>query len=68
MSDIFELYKTGEGRSQLREIFIYAAQQHPLGLGTSFLEKDLWVTEILRLLFDEGLLGPYSVALKVELR
>lgn len=64
MSGIFELYKTGEGRSQLREIFIYAAQQHPLGLGASFLEKDLWVTEILRLLFDEGLLGPYSVAFK----
>lgn len=64
MSDIFELYKTEEGRGQLREIFIYAAQQHPLSLGASFLEKDLWVTEVLRLLFEEGLLGPYSVAFK----
>ncbi|HBX0747326.1 TPA: nucleotidyl transferase AbiEii/AbiGii toxin family protein, partial [Klebsiella pneumoniae] len=64
MSNIFELYKTEEGRGQLQEIFTYAAQKHPLSLGASFLEKDLWVTEILRLLFDEGFLHPYTVAFK----
>ncbi|MBG0709921.1 nucleotidyl transferase AbiEii/AbiGii toxin family protein [Enterobacter hormaechei] len=64
MSSIFELYKTEEGRGQLQEIFSYAAQKHPLSLGASFLEKDLWVTEILRLLFDEGFLHPYTVAFK----
>lgn len=64
MRSIFELYKTEEGRSLLQEIFSYAAQQHPLTLGASFLEKDLWVTELLHLLFDEGFLRPYSVAFK----
>lgn len=62
--DIFEYYRSASQRNELREILSYAAQQHPSGLDASFLEKDLWVTEILRLLFDEGLLGGLSVAFK----
>lgn len=61
---IFDYYQSARQRRELEEILSYAAQQHPSGLGASFLEKDLWVTEILRLLFNESLLGNYSVAFK----
>lgn len=61
---IFDYYQSAPQRRELEEILSYAAQQHPSGLGASFLEKDLWVTEILRLLFNESLLGNYSVAFK----
>lgn len=54
--DIFDYYRSASQRHELQEILSYAAQQHPSGLGASFLEKDLWVTEILRLLFNEELL------------
>ncbi|MFP1903849.1 hypothetical protein ACLEDZ_00260 [Lonsdalea quercina] len=60
--NIFDYYRSESQRSELQEILSYAAQQHPSGLGASFLEKDLWVTEILRLLFNEDLLGGLSVA------
>ncbi|PKG99257.1 nucleotidyl transferase AbiEii/AbiGii toxin family protein [Paraglaciecola sp. MB-3u-78] len=49
---------------ELSEMFTYAAQQHKDGLAANFLEKDVWVTEILRLLYDEKLLGNCSVAFK----
>ncbi|ASG69766.1 nucleotidyl transferase AbiEii/AbiGii toxin family protein [Salmonella enterica] len=62
--DIFDYYRSASQRLELQEILSYAAQQHPSGLGASFLEKDLWVTEILRLLFNEDLLGDLSVAFK----
>lgn len=62
--NIFDYYRSASQRRELQEILSYAAQQHPSGLGASFLEKDLWVTEILRLLFNEGLLGDLSVAFK----
>ena len=62
--DIFDYYRSASQRRELQEILSYAAQQHPSGLGASFLEKDLWVTEILRLLFNEELLGGLSVAFK----
>ena len=62
--NIFDYYRNASQRSELQEILSYAAQQHPSGLGASFLEKDLWVTEILRLLFNEDLLGELSVAFK----
>ncbi|MFT6897833.1 MAG: putative nucleotidyltransferase component of viral defense system [Paraglaciecola sp.] len=45
-------------------MFTYAAQQHKDGLAANFLEKDVWVTEILRLLYNEKLLGNCSVAFK----
>lgn len=62
--NIFDYYRSAPYRSELQEILSYAAQQHSSGLGASFLEKDLWVTEILRLLFNEDLLGDLSVAFK----
>ncbi|GAB5073280.1 hypothetical protein SedNR2807_34660 [Citrobacter sedlakii] len=60
--NIFDYYRSASQRRELQEILSYAAQQHPSGLEASFLEKDLWVTEILRLLFNEELLGDLSVA------
>jgi len=57
MTSIFDWYSDHHKRAELRDLLIYGAQHHPLGLGANFLEKDLWVTETLRLLFDEGLLG-----------
>lgn len=39
-------------------------RKHEDGLPDLFLEKDLWVTEILRLLYEERLLGDYAVAFK----
>ncbi len=61
---IFDLYADKSKHNELADIFAVAAQQHEHGLAANFLEKDVWVTEILRLLYDEGLLGEYSVAFK----
>ncbi|QIR07440.1 nucleotidyl transferase AbiEii/AbiGii toxin family protein [Salinivibrio costicola] len=62
--DIFDLYRDETKRSDLKDIFKDAAQKHPDGLGEAFIEKDIWVTELLRLLFDEGLLEGKAVAFK----
>ena len=62
--DIFEFYTTPSKRGELAELLTLGAQKHTSGLADSFLEKDIWVTEILRLLFDEGLVGEYAVAFK----
>lgn len=61
---IFELYADKSRHDELAEMFTYAAQRHPKGLAANFLEKDIWVTEVLRLLYDEKLLGEFSVAFK----
>jgi hypothetical protein len=62
--NIFDFYKNSEKHGELRQIFELAAQKHPEGLPASFLEKDLWVTEILRLLYEENMMGDFSVAFK----
>lgn len=61
---IFDYYRDAKKREELKQILILGAQKHPDGLPDFFLEKDLWVTEILRLLYDEKLLGDYAVAFK----
>ncbi len=61
---ILALYQTKEGREQLAELLTLGAQQHSQGLADHFLEKDIWVVEILRLLFAEKLIGNVSVAFK----
>lgn len=62
--NLFSLYSDPKTHHQLAEIFTVGAQQHTAGLPANFLEKDVWVTEILRLLYDESLLGDCSVAFK----
>jgi Nucleotidyl transferase AbiEii toxin, Type IV TA system len=62
--NIFDFYKDPTRHAELSEILTLGAQRHQYGLATHFLEKDIWVTEILRLLFDEKLLGNYSTAFK----
>lgn len=62
--NIFDFYKDPTKHDELSEILTLGAQRHQYGLASNFLEKDIWVTEILRLLFDEGLLGNYSTAFK----
>jgi predicted nucleotidyltransferase component of viral defense system len=37
----------------------------PRGLPANLLEKDIWVTEILRLLYDEKMMGEFAIAFKV---
>jgi hypothetical protein len=54
---ILDFYCSEEKREDLKQLLTIAAQSHPDGLPDYFLEKDLWVTEILRLLYDERLLG-----------
>jgi hypothetical protein len=61
---IFDLYANKSKHEELASMFSYAAQQHEHGLVANFLEKDVWVAEILRLLYDEKLLGDCSVAFK----
>lgn len=61
---ILDFYCTAQKRDELKRILDIAAQQHPDGLPDFFLEKDLWVTEILRLLYDEKFLGKHAVAFK----
>jgi hypothetical protein len=61
---IFDYYTSSEKRDELAELLSRASQLHAKGVAANFLEKDLWVTEVLRLLFDENLLGPFSIAFK----
>ncbi|KFZ28015.1 nucleotidyltransferase [Pseudidiomarina atlantica] len=62
--DIFDYYRTEAKRAELKLILDYAAQNSVRGLGANFLEKDIWVTEILRLLYEEDLLDGHDVAFK----
>ncbi|MDP4536905.1 nucleotidyl transferase AbiEii/AbiGii toxin family protein [Alkalimonas collagenimarina] len=62
--NLFELYADRAKHAELTELFNFASTQHPFGLAANFLEKDLWVTEVLRLLYDEQLLGAMSIAFK----
>jgi hypothetical protein len=61
---ILDYYRDAKKREELKQILMIGAQKHSDGLPDFFLEKDLWVTEILRLLYDEKLLGDYAVAFK----
>lgn len=61
---ILDYYRDAKHRDELRQILMLGAQKHKDGLPDFFLEKDLWVTEILRLLYEERLLGDYAVAFK----
>jgi len=61
---ILDYYQDAKRREELRQILMLGAQRHEDGLPDYFLEKDLWVTEILRLLYEEQLLGDYAVAFK----
>lgn len=62
--NLFELYAEPSHHKELSELFSFGGSQHPAGLAANFLEKDFWVTEVLRLLYDEQLLGAKSVAFK----
>lgn len=62
--NLFQLYADKAKHSELAELFNFASTQQQFGLAANFLEKDLWVTEVLRLLYDEQLLGAKSVAFK----
>lgn len=62
--NLFDWYADQNRHSELAELYAYASTQHQFGLAANFLEKDLWVTEVLRLLYDEQLLGVKSVAFK----
>jgi hypothetical protein len=62
--NVFELYADKTKHSELAALLTIGAQQHPLGLADNFLEKDIWVTEILRLLYEEQLIGKHDIAFK----
>lgn len=64
MTDIFDLYRDPKKHNDLKAILNLGAQKHPFGLAQNFLEKDIWVAEVLRLLYDENLLGAHSTAFK----
>ncbi|MEX0624211.1 nucleotidyl transferase AbiEii/AbiGii toxin family protein [Saccharospirillum sp.] len=61
---ILDYYLDAKRREELSQILILGAQKHEDGLPDFFLEKDLWVTELLRLLYEERLLGDCAVAFK----
>jgi hypothetical protein len=64
LTDIFDFYRDPKKHDDLKAILDLGAQKHPAGLAQNFLEKDIWVAEILRLLYDENLLGAHSTAFK----
>ena len=61
---ILDFYQDSRKQEELKQFLTLGAQKHPQGLPANFLEKDLWVTEILRLLYDEKLMGDFAVAFK----
>ena len=48
--NLFQLYADKATHSELAELFNFASTRQQFGLAANFLEKDLWVTEVLRLL------------------
>ena len=64
MTDIFEFYRDPKKHGELKAILNIGTQKHPAGLAQNFLEKDIWVAEIPRLLYDENLLRAHSIAFK----
>lgn len=62
--NIFDFYTNPTKRQQLLTLLKACSQNHPQHLAPNFLEKDIWVTEILRLLYNENLIGDYSIAFK----
>ena len=62
--NIFDFYADPARHNELADLLTLGAQRHLGGLAANFLEKDIWVTEILRLLFDERLLGNHNTAFK----
>ncbi|MCW8885331.1 MAG: nucleotidyl transferase AbiEii/AbiGii toxin family protein [Motiliproteus sp.] len=62
--NIFDFYADSSKHSELSALFTLGAQKHPAGLADNFLEKDIWVTEILRLLYEEGFVGGHNIAFK----
>ncbi|MCP5162859.1 MAG: nucleotidyl transferase AbiEii/AbiGii toxin family protein [Hahellaceae bacterium] len=62
--NVLDFYTSSKKREALKELLTLAGQKHRAGLPPNFLEKDIWVTEILRLLYDEKFLGDMSVAFK----
>ena len=61
---IFDLYADASNFDDLSDLLTLGSQKHPAELCASFLEKDICVTEILNLLYDEGLVGNHSIAFK----
>ncbi len=61
---ILELYSDISRHNELRSLLTLGAQKHPAGLAANFLEKDIWVTEILHILYDEKLMGDFAIAFK----
>jgi len=62
--NIFDFYSDSSKHDELKQIITLGAQKHPAGLAANFLEKDIWVTEILRLLYNENLIGDFDIAFK----
>ena len=62
--NIFDFYSDSSKHSELSALLTLGAQKHPGELSSNFLEKDIWVTEILRLLYEEGLVGDHAIAFK----
>ncbi|MEE8058496.1 MAG: hypothetical protein V3T17_11770 [Pseudomonadales bacterium] len=60
--NILDFYTDPNKHEELAALLTLGAQKHPAGLAANFLEKDIWVTEILRLLYDEQLMGDYNIA------
>lgn len=61
---ILDLYKDSANFEPLNQLINQGAQELPGGISPDYLEKDIWVTELLRLLFDENLLQLNNVAFK----
>src|SRR5690554_2207116 len=61
---ILSLYKSPEGRRELSDILEAGSNDHHHELPEHFMEKDLWVTEVLGLLFEGDLFEGHSVAFK----
>ena len=61
---ILGFYQDPGKHEELRQLLTLGAQKHPQGLPAKKNKKDLWVTEILRLLYDEKLMGEFAIAFK----
>jgi hypothetical protein len=52
LTNIFDFYRDPKKHDDLKAILDLGAQKHPAGLVQNFLEKDIWVAEVLRLLYE----------------
>jgi hypothetical protein len=64
--DIFDFYRDPKKHDDLKAILNLRAQKHPAGLAQNFLEKNIWVAEVLRMVATLCTVETTNVSAQIE--